>query len=153
MPLLTKEGIWEPPRFLQDRYNFLKSQIGRRLEGVNTSAHVIARSLATKQSQSSGHVPQSQVGGIVSLLSAARNDSMRILCLPSSMVARNWLDTRREPARSMSKGDSGKVKGARMAGENRKPNRALIERVDRLREKIGPIGVPVSKLIREGRRK
>ena len=149
MPLLTKEGIWEPPRFLQDRYDFLKSQIGRRLEGVNTSAHVIVRSEATKRSQSATR----QIGEIATLPLVARNDSMRILCLPSSMVATNRLDTRREPARSMSKGDSGKVKGARMAGENRKPIRALIERVDRLRERIGPIGVPVSKLIREGRRK
>ena len=36
---------------------------------------VIARSDATKQSQGSGQVPQSQVGGIVSLLSVARNTS------------------------------------------------------------------------------
>ncbi len=30
---------------------------------------------------------------------------------------------------------------------------ALVERMDRLRKKIGAIGVPVAKLIREGRRR
>jgi len=37
--------------------------------------------------------------------------------------------------------------------EGREANRALVERMDRLREKIGPIGVRVVELIREGRRK
>lgn len=32
-------------------------------------------------------------------------------------------------------------------------NKSLVKRMDRLREKIGPIGVPVAQLIREGRRK
>jgi hypothetical protein len=40
-----------------------------------------------------------------------------------------------------------------MTAERRETNRALVERMDRLREKIGPIGVPVSELIREGRRR
>ena len=53
----------------------------------------------------------------------------------------------------MSKGDSNKVKRAPMTGENRRANKALIERMDRLREKIGAIGVPVAKLNREGRRR
>ena len=35
--------------------------------------------------------------------------------------------------------------------EGRRPDRALVERMDRLREKIGPIGVRVVELIREGR--
>jgi len=53
----------------------------------------------------------------------------------------------------MSKRDSSKVARAPIARESQRANKALIERMDRLREKIGPIGVPVSKLIREGRRK
>lgn len=39
------------------------------------------------------------------------------------------------------------------AAENRKPDYALVERMDRLREKIGPIGGHVPELIREGRRR
>jgi len=42
---------------------------------------------------------------------------------------------------------------AAMAVESRKPDRALVARMDRLREKIGPIGVRVVELIREGRRR
>lgn len=36
--------------------------------------------------------------------------------------------------------------------ERRSPDRALVEQMDRLREKIGPIGVRVVELVREGRR-
>ncbi len=50
----------------------------------------------------------------------------------------------------MSKGDTSKVTRAPIARESQRANKALIERMDRLREKIGPISVPVSKLIREG---
>ena len=39
------------------------------------------------------------------------------------------------------------------AAESRKPDHTLVERMDRLRQKIGPIGVHVSGLIREGRRR
>jgi len=46
-----------------------------------------------------------------------------------------------------------KTEKAPMTAERREANRALVERMDRLREKIGPIGVPVSELIREGRRR
>ena len=35
----------------------------------------------------------------------------------------------------------------------RKPDDALVERMNRLREKIGPIGVRVAGLVREGRRR
>jgi len=44
------------------------------------------------------------------------------------------------------------MKGARGVVE-RKPDKALAERMDRLREKIGPIGVRVVELVREGRRR
>ena len=37
--------------------------------------------------------------------------------------------------------------------EGRKPDNALVARMDRLREKIGPIGVGVAELVREGRRR
>ena len=37
--------------------------------------------------------------------------------------------------------------------ERRKPDAALVARMDRLREKIGPIGVRVAGLVREGRRR
>ena len=37
--------------------------------------------------------------------------------------------------------------------ERRKPDDALVARMDRLREKIGPIGVRVAGLVREGRRR
>ncbi len=46
-----------------------------------------------------------------------------------------------------------KLERAPMTGERRGANKALVERMDRLREKIGPIGVPVALLIREGRRR
>lgn len=46
-----------------------------------------------------------------------------------------------------------KLEGAVMKGEKRKADKLLIDRMDRLREKIGPIGVPVAELIREGRRR
>lgn len=39
------------------------------------------------------------------------------------------------------------------AAESRKPDHNLVERMDRLRQKIGPIGVHVPGLIREGRRR
>src|SRR3972149_10244958 len=42
---------------------------------------------------------------------------------------------------------------APVAVEIRKPDRALVARMDRLREKIGPIGVRVADLVREGGRK
>ncbi|MBI3014400.1 MAG: hypothetical protein HYY65_04920 [Candidatus Tectomicrobia bacterium] len=37
--------------------------------------------------------------------------------------------------------------------EKKEPNRALVERMNRLRKKIGAIDIPVSELIREGRRR
>lgn len=37
--------------------------------------------------------------------------------------------------------------------KSRKPDHTLVARMDRLREKIGPIGVGVAELIREGRRR
>jgi hypothetical protein len=40
-----------------------------------------------------------------------------------------------------------------MKGEKPKVNKLLAQQMDRLREKIGPIGVPVAELIREGRRR
>lgn len=40
-----------------------------------------------------------------------------------------------------------------MAAKSQAGNMVLVERMDRLREKIGPIGVPVVNLIREGRRR
>ena len=46
-----------------------------------------------------------------------------------------------------------KLERASPRGESRKASKALVERMDRLREKIGPIGVPVAKLIVEGRRR
>ncbi len=46
-----------------------------------------------------------------------------------------------------------KLERAPMPVKKRETNKALVERMDRLREKIGPIGVPVSELIREGRRR
>ena len=46
-----------------------------------------------------------------------------------------------------------KIERAPMTGERREANKALVERMDRLREKIGPLGVPVTELIREGRRR
>ena len=45
-----------------------------------------------------------------------------------------------------------KLKRAPMKVENRETKRALVERMDRLRKEIGPIGVPVAELVREGRR-
>ena len=46
-----------------------------------------------------------------------------------------------------------KLEETTMRGERPKPNRPLVAQMDRLREKIGPIGVPVAELIREGRRR
>lgn len=46
-----------------------------------------------------------------------------------------------------------KLERAPMTGGGRKGIHALVERMDRLREKIGPIGLPVAELIREGRRR
>lgn len=46
-----------------------------------------------------------------------------------------------------------KLERAPMTVKRLEVNKALVERMDRLREKIGPIGVPVSELIREGRRR
>ena len=46
-----------------------------------------------------------------------------------------------------------KLKRGSLRGESRRASKALVERMDRLREKIGPIGVPVADLIREGRRR
>jgi hypothetical protein len=40
-----------------------------------------------------------------------------------------------------------------MQARRRRPGKLLVAQMDRLREKIGPIGVPVAKLIREGRRR
>ncbi len=37
--------------------------------------------------------------------------------------------------------------------ESRKPDRGLVARMDRLRAKIGPVGIGVAELVREGRRK
>ena len=37
-----------------------------------------------------------------------------------------------------------------MKGDRREANKLLVAKMDRLREKIGPIGVPVTQLIREG---
>lgn len=45
------------------------------------------------------------------------------------------------------------LKKAPMVTEKRRPDKALVEQMDRLREKIGPIGVSVVELIREGRRR
>lgn len=45
------------------------------------------------------------------------------------------------------------LKKAPVVVEKRRPDKALLERMDRLREKIGPIGVSVVELIREGRRR
>lgn len=42
---------------------------------------------------------------------------------------------------------------APVAVESRKPDRTLVARMDRLREKIGRIGVGVAELVREGRRR
>lgn len=42
---------------------------------------------------------------------------------------------------------------ASVAPQSRKPDNALVARMDRLREKIGPIRVGVAKLVREGRRR
>ncbi len=46
-----------------------------------------------------------------------------------------------------------RLKRAAPTWESRKVNRALAERIDRLREKIGSIDIPVVTLIREGRRR
>ncbi len=46
-----------------------------------------------------------------------------------------------------------RLKKAPLTVENRQANKGLVERMDRLREKIGPIGVRVVELIREGRRR
>jgi len=46
-----------------------------------------------------------------------------------------------------------KLERAQPAGERQEDKRALIERMDRIRKKIGRIGVPVAELIREGRRR
>lgn len=46
-----------------------------------------------------------------------------------------------------------KLEETAMKGERGKPNKLLVTRMDRLREKIGPIGVPIAELIREGRRR
>lgn len=40
-----------------------------------------------------------------------------------------------------------------MAAKSQAGNMVLVKRMDRLREKIGPIGVPIVNLIREGRRR
>ncbi len=45
------------------------------------------------------------------------------------------------------------LKKGPMTVESRVVNKALVERMDRLRQKIGPIGIPVVELIREGRRR
>lgn len=45
------------------------------------------------------------------------------------------------------------LKKVPMVFEKRRPDKVLVERMDRLREKIGPIGVSVVELIREGRRR
>ena len=45
------------------------------------------------------------------------------------------------------------LRKAPVSVESRKPDRTLVARMDRLREKIGPIGVGVAELVREGRRK
>jgi hypothetical protein len=42
---------------------------------------------------------------------------------------------------------------APVIGERRKPDPSLVARMDRLRGRIGPIGVGVAELVREGRRK
>lgn len=46
-----------------------------------------------------------------------------------------------------------KLESEPMTLERREANKALVDRMDRLREKIGPIGVRVSELIREERRR
>lgn len=46
-----------------------------------------------------------------------------------------------------------KLERASLRGESRRASRALVERMDRLRKEIGPIGVPVAELVREGRRR
>lgn len=46
-----------------------------------------------------------------------------------------------------------KLERTEMKGESRKASKLLVAQMDRLREKIGPIGVPVAELIREGRRR
>lgn len=46
-----------------------------------------------------------------------------------------------------------KLEKAPMTERRREASNALAQRMDRLREKIGPIDVPVAQLIREGRRK
>jgi len=45
-----------------------------------------------------------------------------------------------------------RLKRTPMTAERREA-KALVDRMDRLRKKIGPIGVPVAELIREGRRR
>jgi len=40
-----------------------------------------------------------------------------------------------------------------MKAKRRKADKLLVAQMDRLRERIGPIGVPVAELIREGRRR
>ncbi len=46
-----------------------------------------------------------------------------------------------------------KLERTAMKGERRISNKLLVEQMDRLRKKIGPIGLPVAELIREGRRR
>lgn len=46
-----------------------------------------------------------------------------------------------------------KLRRAPRAAATREAKQTLVERMNRLREKIGPIGVPVAELIREGRRR
>lgn len=46
-----------------------------------------------------------------------------------------------------------KLKRAPMTVGNREARVALVKQMDRLRKEIGPIGVPVAELVREGRRR
>ena len=46
-----------------------------------------------------------------------------------------------------------KLERPAMKAESRKAGKLLVAQMDRLREKIGPIGVPGAELIREGRRR
>jgi hypothetical protein len=46
-----------------------------------------------------------------------------------------------------------KLEETAMKAKRRKADKLLVAQMDRLRERIGPIGVPVAELIREGRRR
>jgi hypothetical protein len=46
-----------------------------------------------------------------------------------------------------------KLEETAMKAKRRKADKLLVAQMDRLREKIGPIGVPAGELIREGRRR